>query len=173
MKRLYLMFGLILAILIFLPAVFNNYWMEIFILIFYYAYLGQCWNLLTGYTGNISLGHSLYVGIGAYTSTRLAMVFGLSPWVGMWEGALLATGIASYLGFLGFRFGLKSQKGNQSKLPRQTQTGKETLVIPKRKEIPRGTLKALFNQTSRFIPQSELRDFFYTDVCRESQNMLL
>ena len=85
MKRLYLILGLTLSVLLALPGVLNNYWMEIFILIFFYAYLGQCWNILTGYTGNISLGHALYVGIGAYTATRLAMVFGLSPWVACWS----------------------------------------------------------------------------------------
>ncbi len=107
MKRLYLILGLILAVLLALPGVLNNYWMEIFILIFFYAYLGQCWNILTGYTGNISLGHALYLGIGAYTATRLAMVFGLSPWVGMLVGGLFATGVGLVIGFLGFRFGLR------------------------------------------------------------------
>ena len=107
MKRLYLLLGILLAILLFLPQVLNNYWMEIFILIFYYAYLGQCWNILTGYSGNISLGHSLYVGIGAYTATRLAIVFGLTPWMGMLAGALFATLVGLIIGFLGFRFGLR------------------------------------------------------------------
>jgi branched-chain amino acid transport system permease protein len=107
MKRLYLILGLILAVLLVLPGVLNNYWMEIFILIFFYAYLGQCWNILTGYTGNISLGHALYVGIGAYTATRLAMVFGLSPWLGMLAGGLFATAVGLVIGFLGFRFGLR------------------------------------------------------------------
>ncbi len=107
MKRLYVFLALCLAVLLLLPGVLNNYWMEIFILIFYYAYLGQCWNILTGYTGNISLGHSLYLGIGAYTSTRLVMVFGLTPWVGMFAGGLLATVVGLIVGFLGFRFGLR------------------------------------------------------------------
>src|SRR4030042_4729743 len=107
MNRLYIFLSLILAVLLFLPQVLNNYWLEIFILIFYYAYLGQCWNILTGYTGNISLGHALYVGIGAYTSTRLAIVFGLTPWVGMIIGAFFAMAIGLFIGFLGFRFGLR------------------------------------------------------------------
>jgi branched-chain amino acid transport system permease protein len=107
MNRLYSFLAVILGILLVLPRVLNNYWLEIFILIFYYAYLGQCWNILTGYSGNISLGHSLYLGIGAYTSTRLAMVLGLTPWVGMFAGALLALVVGLFIGFLGFRFGLR------------------------------------------------------------------
>ena len=62
-----------------------------------------------------------------------------------------------------FGFALTSQKGSHLKLHRQTQAGKDTLVIPVRKEIPKGTLKAIFNQASRFIPQNELRKFFYTE----------
>lgn len=107
MSRLCLLMAVLLAVLLALPAVLSNYWLEIFILIFYYAYLGQCWNILTGYTGSISLGHSLYVGIGAYTSTRLAIAYGLSPWAGMFIGALFAMGIGAAVGFLGFRFGLR------------------------------------------------------------------
>jgi len=107
MNRLYSFLAVILGILLVLPRVLNNYLLEIFILIFYYAYLGQCWNILTGYSGNISLGHSLYLGIGAYTSTRLAMVLGLTPWVGMFAGALLALVVGLFIGFLGFRFGLR------------------------------------------------------------------
>jgi branched-chain amino acid transport system permease protein len=107
MKRLYFFLGSLLVILLFLPQFLSNYWLEIFILIFFYAYLGQCWNILTGYTGNISLGHALYVGIGAYTSTRLAIVFGLTPWVGMIIGAFFAMAIGLFIGFLGFRFGLR------------------------------------------------------------------
>ncbi|MDI6763154.1 MAG: branched-chain amino acid ABC transporter permease [Thermodesulfobacteriota bacterium] len=107
MKRIYFLLGFLLLILLLLPVFVSDYILGVFVLIFFYAYLGQCWNVLTGYAGPISLGHSLYVGIGAYISTKLAMDFGLSPWIGMWIGALGATLIGLAVGFLGFRFGLK------------------------------------------------------------------
>ncbi len=107
MKKIYLALAVGLAALLLLPRFLSSYGLGVFILIFYYAYLGQCWNILTGYTGLISLGHSLYVGIGAYTTTYLAMSLGLSPWIGMWVGGVLAGAIGSIIGFLGFRFGLK------------------------------------------------------------------
>jgi branched-chain amino acid transport system permease protein len=107
MKRLYLLLGTVLLVLLLLPLVLDKYLLGIFVMIFFYAYLGQAWNVLTGYTGHISLGHALYVGIGAYTSTYLAMTFGLSPWIGMILGGLLAVIVALALGFLGFRFGLR------------------------------------------------------------------
>lgn len=107
MARVYLFLGLILLVLLCLPLVLDQYILSIFVSIFYYAYLGQSWNILTGYTGNISLGHSLYVGVGAYVSTMLAMHLGLSPWLGMFVGAFGAAVIGLMMGFLAFRFGLR------------------------------------------------------------------
>ncbi len=107
MTRLYALLGAVLAVLLILPMFLDKYVLGIFIMIFFYAYLGQSWNVLTGYTGHISLGHALYVGIGAYASTFLAQSYGLTPWVGMFVGAFIALAVAMLLGFLGFRFGLR------------------------------------------------------------------
>ncbi|CAB1076422.1 Branched-chain amino acid ABC transporter, permease protein LivM (TC 3.A.1.4.1) [Olavius algarvensis Delta 1 endosymbiont] len=107
MTRLYLLLAAVFAILLLLPLFLDNYALGIFVMIFYWAYVGQSWNVLTGYTGHISLGHALYIGIGAYATTYLAQTFGLTPWVGMFVGGLLAAAIALFLGFLGFRFGIR------------------------------------------------------------------
>jgi branched-chain amino acid transport system permease protein len=107
MKGLSVLLIIGLLILLVLPQFLSSYVLGIFILIFYYAYLGQSWNILTGYTGIISLGHSLYVGIGAYATIYLTMVFGLSPWIGMWVGGICAGLIGLVIGYFGFRFGLK------------------------------------------------------------------
>ena len=107
MTRCYLFLASVLAVLLLLPLFLDKYVLGIFVMIFYYAYLGQSWNVLTGYTGHISLGHALYIGLGAYTSTYLAQAFGLSPWIGMWVGALVAVVVALCLGYLSFRFGLR------------------------------------------------------------------
>lgn len=107
MIRTYLFLAALLAILLSLPLFLDKYVLGIFIMIFFYAYLGQSWNILTGYSGHISLGHALYLGVGAYTSTWLAQQFGLSPWIGMLAGGCLAVIFALFLGFLGFRFGLR------------------------------------------------------------------
>ena len=79
MNRLYLLLAVGLVILLLLPLFLDNYALGIFVMIFYWAYVGQSWNVLTGYTGHISLGHALYIGIGAYTTTYLAQTFGLNP----------------------------------------------------------------------------------------------
>lgn len=107
MTRLYFLLGICFCILLSLPIFLDKYLLGLFIMIFYYAYLGQSWNVLTGYTGHISLGHALYVGIGAYATTFLAQKYGITPWFGMFIGALLAALIGLCLGFLGFRFGLR------------------------------------------------------------------
>lgn len=107
MKRLYVFLALLLAVLLCLPLFLDKYVLGIFVMIFFFAYIGQSWNILTGYTGHISLGHALYLGIGAYTSTYLAQTYGLSPWIGMFIGGGLSVIISMFLGFLGFRFGLR------------------------------------------------------------------
>ena len=107
MKRLYLLLAAVFVVLMLLPLFLDNYALGIFVMIFFWAYVGQSWNVLTGYTGHISLGHALYIGIGAYATTFLAQTFGLTPWIGMFLGGFIAVAIALFLGFLGFRFGLR------------------------------------------------------------------
>lgn len=107
MNRIYLLLAAVLMVLLILPLFLDKYVLGIFIMIFYYAYVGQSWNVLTGYTGHISLGHALYIGIGAYVTTYLAQTFGLTPWIGMLVGGMVAVLFALSLGYLGFRFGLR------------------------------------------------------------------
>lgn len=64
--------------------------------------LGLC--LLMGYTGQISLGHAAFYGIGAYASGILTVKSGLSPWLAMFFGVLITAGAAYVIGKLIFRF---------------------------------------------------------------------
>lgn len=62
-----------------------------------------------------------------------------------------------------FGFFLDNQKGSHVKLKRTSLDGrKQTLTIPKHDELDRGTLGSIFNQASRFLPENELREHFYT-----------
>ncbi|MEL7435380.1 MAG: branched-chain amino acid ABC transporter permease, partial [Chloroflexota bacterium] len=56
----------------------------------YWAYLGTAWNIMGGYAGQFSFGHAAFFGIGAYTSTVMYIDFGISPWIGMVAGMVLA-----------------------------------------------------------------------------------
>ncbi|UCF92718.1 MAG: branched-chain amino acid ABC transporter permease [Desulfobacterales bacterium] len=107
MTRRHVFFAAVLLVLLALPLFLDKYALGIFVMIFFYAYVGQSWNVLTGYTGHISLGHALYIGIGAYATTFLAQTFGITPWIGMLVGGIAAVLIALFLGFLGFRFGIR------------------------------------------------------------------
>ena len=96
-----------LLVLLALPAVLSSYALTIFILILFYGFLGQAWNIVGGYAGQLSAGHAAFVGIGAYTAAMLSTEWGLTPWLGMFVGAALSTGLGAIVGYLGFRFGLR------------------------------------------------------------------
>ncbi len=95
------------AVLLALPAVLGSYAITVFIFIFFYAYLGQAWNIVGGYAGQLSAGHSAFVGVGAYTAAILSLQAGLTPWLGMFVGGALSALLGAVIGFLGFRFGLR------------------------------------------------------------------
>jgi branched-chain amino acid transport system permease protein len=69
-----------------------------------YAVLGQSWNWISGYAGNISFGHAIFFGCGAYASA-LCVTHGLSPWLAIPAGAVAAALLALVTGFptLGLR----------------------------------------------------------------------
>ena len=75
--------ALVLAALIAAPLFANDYLLTVLIVILYFAYTGQAWNILMGFAGQLSLGHALYVGLGAYTTAALYVHFGIGPWLGM------------------------------------------------------------------------------------------
>jgi len=74
-----------------------------FIMIFLYALMAQSWNILAGYCGQISLGHAVFFGIGAYSSGFLFAAYGLSPWIGIVIGILIAMAMALVIGIPTFR----------------------------------------------------------------------
>jgi branched-chain amino acid transport system permease protein len=96
-----------LAVLIALPAVLGPYALTIFVNILFFAYLGQAWNIVGGYAGQLSAGHAAFVGIGGYAAAVLAAETGLTPWLGMVVGGALAGALGAVIGYLGFRFGLR------------------------------------------------------------------
>jgi branched-chain amino acid transport system permease protein len=96
-----------IALLVALPAWLNSYAVTVFIFIFFYAFLGQAWNIVGGYAGQLSAGHAAFVGVGAYASALLSARLGLTPWLGMLVGGALSAALGTVVGYLGFRFGLR------------------------------------------------------------------
>jgi branched-chain amino acid transport system permease protein len=93
-------------LLILLPAFAGSYALSIATLILYFAYTGQAWNVMMGFAGQLSLGHSLYVGVGAYAAGALFFHYGIGPWTGLWVAMLLCVALGLVIGFLAFRFGI-------------------------------------------------------------------
>lgn len=73
---------------------------DVLILSFLWAGLALAWNIAGGYAGLISFGHAAFFGIGAYTSTILSVNVGLTPWIGLLIGGLLAGGIGALLSLI-------------------------------------------------------------------------
>ena len=60
-----------------------------------------------------------------------------------------------------FGFSVHGQKGSHIKLKRFSLGNTETLLVPNNDPISRGTLKAVFNQASKYIPKDELQKYFF------------
>lgn len=84
-------------------GVTDVYLQNVLILTLLYAAVSQSWNILGGYCGQISLGHALYFGIGAYSASVLYVNYEVVPWIGMLVGGALSAALAVALGFMTFR----------------------------------------------------------------------
>lgn len=107
--RDYIILAVIALVLLTVPNFLSQkqFFLSLAVLILYWAYLGNAWNIMAGYAGQFSFGHAMFYGIGAYTSTVLLLDFRISPWAGMLVGALLAGLFGLTMGYLLFRFGIK------------------------------------------------------------------
>lgn len=103
-RRALVLLAILLIALIGAPLLVNDYLLTVLILILYFAYLGQAWNIMMGFVGQLSLGHALYVGLGAYTSAALFVHFGIGPWIGLLAAVPIAMACGAIIGFLAFRF---------------------------------------------------------------------
>jgi branched-chain amino acid transport system permease protein len=94
----------VFALIALVPRLVTDvYMMNVLILTLLFAALSQSWNLLGGYCGQVSLGHALYFGIGAYATSILYVKFGITPWGGLLAGGIFAALIALALGYPCFR----------------------------------------------------------------------
>lgn len=89
------------------PFMVNDYVLSVLIIVLYFAYVGQAWNMMIGFAGQLSLGHALFVGIGAYTSAALFIHFGIGPWLGIFLAIAFSTLAGCLIGYLGFRFSIR------------------------------------------------------------------
>nr|AGD93256.1 ABC superfamily ATP-binding cassette transporter membrane protein [uncultured bacterium] len=73
----------------------------------YAALLSQAWNILGGYGGQLSFGHALFFGVGAYAQALGQLNFGINPWLALPVAIALGALVGMAVGGLTFRYGLK------------------------------------------------------------------
>jgi branched-chain amino acid transport system permease protein len=96
--------GCLLAAFAVAPLIIPNvHFQHLMIMLLLYATLSQAWNLIGGYAGQVSFGHAVFFGIGAYAAMAPLNQWGLTPWIGMIIGGLVATIVAVIIGFPVFR----------------------------------------------------------------------
>ena len=101
-RRLALATAVTLA-LVALPLVGSSYLVSVATLALYLAYVGQAWNVMMGFAGQLSLGHSLYVGLGAYVAAGIFVHFGVGPWAGLWLAVAICSAVGAFIVLLAFR----------------------------------------------------------------------
>jgi len=105
-RRAAILLALLVVVLVALPWVAGSYVLSVATLILFFAFTGQAWNVMMGFAGQLSLGHSLYVGLGAYAAAGLFFHYGIGPWAGIWLAIAVCVAAGAVIGFLAFRFGI-------------------------------------------------------------------
>jgi branched-chain amino acid transport system permease protein len=97
--RRYLWPALLLVLIIAYPLVFSTpFQQRLGALVLLYAIAASAWNIVGGYAGQVSVGHVVFFGCGAYAAMGAYTHFALSPLVGIPAGIVLAVGIAAIIG---------------------------------------------------------------------------
>jgi branched-chain amino acid transport system permease protein len=99
-----LAFVAVLAALALVPAFASSpYALHVMILLFLSIIMGEAWNVLGGYTGQYSVGHAAYFGLGAYVTMMLMQFKQVPPWWGVWAAVAVAVGVGVLIGAITFR----------------------------------------------------------------------
>ncbi len=96
--------AIVFAILALVGALANSYVISIMTIVLLFTFMGQSWNLMLGIGGQLSIGHALFVGLGAYSVGVLYIKYGVSPWIGLLVGMVIAGLVGAVLAWLSFRF---------------------------------------------------------------------
>jgi branched-chain amino acid transport system permease protein len=95
----------LLMIGLFLPLILDDYWLHVVIVTLFYVIMASSWNLLSGYTGQISFAHAAFAAIGAYVSGIISSQTNISPIITLLIGTMVAAIIGFGLGFICLKMG--------------------------------------------------------------------
>jgi branched-chain amino acid transport system permease protein len=94
----------VLAILALLPFLgLSSYVMHILVLVVMWSVIGMAWNILGGYTGQVSFGHAAFFGFGAYIAGILYQKLGISAWWGIPACIVVLTALSLVIGYICLR----------------------------------------------------------------------
>ena len=86
-------------VLVLMPLALNQSFMNhVMTMMCIWSIVGMGWNLIGGYAGQVSNGHALFYGFGAYSVALGMSLFKLSPWISMWIGVIISVLIAYLIG---------------------------------------------------------------------------
>jgi branched-chain amino acid transport system permease protein len=92
------------ALLALVPSFTQDpYVLQVMVLVFLAVIQGESWNVLGGYTGQYSVGHAAYFGVGAYGTLILLQVHQVPPWWGAWVAVAVAVLLGLVVGSITFR----------------------------------------------------------------------
>src|SRR4051812_36427318 len=107
MKRV-VAFSVILIFFLSLPLfIESRFWLGFWTTTLFFALLGQSWNILGGYGGQVSFGHAVFFGTGAYVSAVLQVRLGLDAWTSAALAVAAGALVGAFIGALSFRYGLR------------------------------------------------------------------
>ena len=105
-KGRYFLLGIVILLIIWLPTQLPVFWVRTLAMIFLYIYWASAWNIIGGMAGEINFLHPIFIGSGAYTSTLLYLNYGISPWISMFLGGIIACALGLAIGWICYRSGL-------------------------------------------------------------------
>lgn len=97
---------IVLVLAALLPLVLSSYYLHIVILALVYVALASSWNIVGGMAGQISMAHSLFIGIGAMLSSALLIKLGINMWLGLVISAAISAALGAIIAWIDYRFRL-------------------------------------------------------------------
>jgi branched-chain amino acid transport system permease protein len=101
--RVYLLLIPLISMVLLVFLTKNAFYLNLYFLVFMFAGLSSAWNIIGGFGGQLSLGHSAFYGLGSYTCSLLFVKYGVPPLFGLMASIGLSLVLAVIIGYPCFR----------------------------------------------------------------------